>query len=183
MPGTASAIVLAKGWWSGGLVRSDSAESPGPVGERLRCALNRRIANRPSPGIVETDPDGSMNGSLEPTPCPVNWIPTVPDWCPHWSGGFGQGVDTRRLRLARRLPAMVLLPAALTRAQPPLATRQAPAPSTAFVLALLVLFEGEALIVAAFSSSANASNVASANSQGSSTMSGHTTKPKSMWSR
>ena len=35
---------------------------------------------------------------------------------------------------------------------------------------------------AAFSSSVNAADVASASFQGSSTISGHTTKPKSMWS-
>ena len=69
------------------------------------------------------------------------------------------------------------------RAQPPLSTRQAPAPSSALVFVLFVIFEGEVLLVAAFSSSANAADVASASCQGSSTISGHTTKPKSTWSR
>ena len=50
-------------------------------------------------------------------------------------------------------------------------------------LDLLALFWGEALFVAAVRSSANATDVASTSCQGSFTISGHTTNPKSTRSR
>ena len=105
-----------------------------------------------------------------------------PGRLPHGSGGFRQAGDMGRLRLAQSLLGMVSPLGALTRAQPPPAACQEPAPSAALVYTLfvVVVVGGEVLFIAAFSSSANAADVASTSCQGSSTISGHTAKPKSM---